>query len=162
MFVKKNKTKKISGFSSIEAVLSMSVFVLFLLLFISFLTYIIPKSEINNHIDALSSICEKQGGLTSLDINKFEEKFSNIKYIKESENPIIVTVTTDSGNDATNVTPLEEVGDNYIKRDSKEIIHLKVLIPSNSHFINTIISIFGGNNISDYYVFNAYMTSERY
>ena len=162
MFVKKNQIKKISGFSSIEIVLSMSIFILFLLLFISFLTYIIPKSEINSHVNTLSNICERQGGLTFSDINNFKEKLSNIEYIKNSEIPITVTAITNSDKDVTNVTPLNESGDNYVKRDSKEIIHLKVLIPSNSYFINVMTNIFGSNKVPNYYVFNIYMTSERY
>lgn len=154
--------KKKSGISSLEAVLGMSIFILFFLLFSSFLSYIIPKVEINRYSEALSSICERQGGLTESDINNFKDLLLNIEYIQKSGKPITVTAVTLDGQNVENVTPLGEIGDDYIKRDSKKIINLSILVPSNSNFINSMASVFGSDEVYDYYVFKTHIISERY
>lgn len=151
------------GSVSVEAVFAMSFFMIFFLLTIAFFTFMYPQISLQKEVSALATITERQGGLTELDIEEFRNSLQGYKFISDSPNSIIVEAeTSPSGILAIGVTPIGEEGENYISRDSKEIIRLKVKIPSNSGYLKRVGAVFGIKNVSDYYYFTEPVMSERY
>lgn len=152
-----------SGYVSIEAVFAMSVFIIFFLLSISFFAYLYPQSQLQGEVEVLSLLCQRQGGLTEDDIANFEDSLRKYSFIDQSDLPIVVTAkTSPSGFDAIGVTDLEDEGDNYVKRESKEIINLVVQIPANNGLLKNIAQFFGIDSVNDYYYYFEPVMSERY
>lgn len=152
-----------SGYVTIEAVLAMSFFVIVLFLSIGFFTYIYPQTTLQREIHTLATIAERQGGLTQTDIEQFKEKLNQYDFIRYAPSEIEVTaVTSESGIDASNVSPLGSSGTQYITRGSNEIINITVKVPANDGLIRPIAEFFNVTDLSDHYVLSESVMSERY
>jgi len=155
-------TKK-EGYVSIEAVIAMSFFLVVFFLTLGFFTYIQPHSTLQREVHTLATIAERQGGLTAEDIENFEIKLQSYRFIQDSSIPILITATTQPGDlDVSDVTPFGEEGEDYISRNSKEIITVTATLPSNSSMLKPLANFFGVETISDYYIISESVMSERY
>lgn len=154
--------KNKNGYLSIEAVVIIAIFMIFLLLFIAFYTYMFPQQQLQEEVKTLASVCERHGGLTATDISEFEDSLQKYQWVANSSLPIVVHAVTPDGTAATGVTPVGTEGTNYISRDSDKVITLLVQIPAYSHFLNGMMSVFNSKSIGDYYVFSYRVVSERY
>ncbi|MDF2880111.1 MAG: hypothetical protein K0R54_668 [Clostridiaceae bacterium] len=160
----KNKVKEKNGSVSVDAVISMTFFLLLFSLTLAFFVYLYPQISLQKEVSMLGNIAELQGGLTEEDITQFQSSLeNNFTYVANSEFPVIVTAIAEpSGTDATNVTPLGEIGNDYIKRGSKEIIRINIQVPANGKYLKAVANVFGVSDIKDYYVFSEPVMSERY
>lgn len=161
-FCKRGKPKR-KGYISIETVFATSFFLIFFLLVIGFFTYIHPKTILQQDVIALSQLAQRQGGLTLEDVENFQARIASYPFVDASEEDIVVTATTLSGNfDAIGVDGLDEAGDNYVKRDSKEFIQLTVIVPSNHSLLSSVANFFGADGVLSEYAFQTTFMSERY
>ena len=158
-FIKNRK----SGFVSIETVFAMSFFLIFFFLVIGFFTYVYPYSVLQREVHALATLAQKQGGLTLEDVQNFEDRVVQYRFVDISKEDIEVTaVAIPSNMEAIGIDSLDEAGNNYIKRDSKECIQLTVTIPSYNEVLTPIARFFGVNNVMERYTFRETFMSERY
>lgn len=158
-FIKNRK----SGFVSIETVFAMSFFLIFFFLVIGFFTYVYPYSVLQREVHALATLAQKQGGLTLEDVQNFEDRVAQYRFVDISKEDIEVTaVAIPSNMEAIGIDSLDEAGNNYIKRDSKEFIQLTVTIPSYNEVLTPIARFFGVNNVMERYTFRETFMSERY
>lgn len=158
-FIKNRK----SGFVSIETVFAMSFFLIFFFLVIGFFTYVYPYSVLQREVHALATLAQKQGGLTLEDVQNFEDRVVQYRFVDISKEDIEVTaVAIPSNMEAIGIDSLDEAGNNYIKRDSKEFIQLTVTIPSYNEVLTPIARFFGVNNVMERYTFRETFMSERY
>jgi len=157
------KKKWESGYISIEAVFAMSFFIATFILTLGFFTYVYPYTLLQKEVHVLATVAERQGGLTAEDVENFRDSLQKYLFMQNRVDDIEVNaVTSPSGLDAMNVTPLGESGDNYIKRESKEVIEIVVRIPSNNQMIKPVARFFGITDVSDYYTLTESVMSERY
>lgn len=164
----KKKLKNKKGFIAIESLIAISALLFFFVLFISFLSYTIPKISLEKEVQNLAQIAKKQGGLTdktsqpvNSDIELFKDTLEKMGYDKNSI--VIEAKTIPSGQMAIGVTPLNEEGNNYIKRDSKELIEITISIPADKSVFNVPLKFFGiKNNLSGVYYFREVIGSERW
>lgn len=165
-----NKIKKLlfkynnekDGYVSIETILVMTYVLIFFLLVVAFFTFEFSRTEIQKDVSTLSTICERQGGLTQDNIVNFKAKMKRYPFIKDSSFEISVTAVTDNGEDMTAVTPLNKDGNDYVSRSTTQIINLTIKIPSNSSFLSATTKILGVVGVNNYYVFYFPVMSERY
>lgn len=160
MFLKKIfKSRK--GFVSIESIFPITLVLIFIVFFVSLLSYNLPKITMEKEVQLLSQLCKIHGGLTEEDVNTFLERMKE-KGISADE--INITAVTEQSNlNAMGVSPMDSNDGNYIKRESGEIIEIKVEIPANKSVFNFVLKFFGiKNTISDKYVFREVVVSERW
>jgi hypothetical protein len=159
----KKKFKGQSGFVSIEAVFAMSVFLIVFMLVIGFFTFIHPYTTIQRDVQALTTLAERQGGLTNQDVQNFKDKLTSYSFVSESVRVIDVeAVTSESSTSAIGVDGLDVAGTNYISRDSKEFINITVTVPSNTKTLIPVLRYFNVSGITDKYTFQTSVMSERY
>jgi hypothetical protein len=129
------KNKK--GFVSIEAILATSTALMVVLVAIGFFTLIYPRVMLQMETHNLAQKAKIQGGLTTAitqpvdsDIEQFMKRMMELGYERDD---VEITATTKPGNyNAIGVTPLQVAGSNYVKRDSKEMIHIVIRVPANT------------------------------
>lgn len=165
--MKKYNIKYKKGFVSIEAILSTSVMIVVILVLIGFFTTLFPRIMLQIESRNLAQKAKIQGGLTDMtsmpigsDIERFKDRLVQIGYDRDS---IEIQGYTSPGNlDVIGVTPLDEDGDNYIKRGSNEIINIIVIVPANKS-ISAPLSFFGISDSTpkEYILFETVM-SERW
>ena len=163
-----NKLKNRKGFVAIEAVIVMSGVLFLLILFISFLSYTLPKVMLEKEVQALAQTAKIQGGLTNNtsqpvnpDIELFKDNLAKHGYNRDEI--VIEAKTIPSGMNAIGVTPLNESGTNYIRRDSKELIEITISIPADKSLFNEPLKFFGvKNTLSGVYTFKEVVGSERW
>lgn len=103
-------------------------------------------------MNVLTRQAQKNGGLTNENILDFKNRIEEYQFVKESDKPIVIEGRTiPSGYNVVGVN-----GNNYINRDSGEIMEITVKIPSD----NKILSKFTEKNI-DYYIFKSSVLSEK-
>lgn len=163
-----NRLKNSKGFVAIETVIVMSGVMFFLILFIAFFSYTTPRIMLEKEVQNLAQIAKIQGGLTdkssqpiNSDIELFKANLEKMGYDKDEIK--IEAKTIPSGAIATGVTPINQEGNNYIKRDSKELIEIIVEIPADKSSFDAPLKYFGIKNIlSDKYIFKEVVGSERW
>lgn len=163
-----NKIKDTKGFIAVEAVIVMAGLMFFILLFISFLSYTLPRVMLEKEVQSLAQIAKIQGGLTDIhsqplnsDIELFKDNLEKIGY--DRSKIIVQAKTIQSDMNAIGVTPLNEKGNNYIKRDSKELIEIIVSIPADKTHFDAPLRFFGvKNTLSGVYTFREVIGSERW
>lgn len=167
----KNFLRKISekkGFVSIETIIALSWVIFFFLLFVSIYAYNAPRIMLEKEVQNLAQIAKIQGGLTdptsepvNSDITKFKK---NLKVMGYEEEDITISAKTITGNqNAIGVTPINQTGTNYIKRDSKDLIEIVVIIKANNNLFTAPMNFFGlSNKISGQYTIREVVGSERW
>lgn len=167
----KNKLKvikKSKGFVAIETVIILSGVMFFILLFVSILTYNYPRIMLEKEVQILAQTAKIQGGLTDSksqpvhsDIELFKDRLEKMGYERDE---IEITAKTIPGNqNAIGVTPMNVEGSNYIRRDSKELIEITVIAPSNSNVFTSPLKYFGLKKaFSGKYVIREVVGSERW
>lgn len=162
------KLRNNKGFIAVESLIAVSALLFFFVLFVSFLSYTVPKISLEKEVQNLAQIAKKQGGLTdknsepnNSDIETFKNTLEKMGYDKSK---IIVTAKTiPSGQIAIGVTPLDGSGSNYVKRDSKELMEILISIPADKTLFNAPAKFFGIKNIvSGVYTFREVVGSERW
>lgn len=165
-FIKKLKEK--SGFVSIDTIISLSWVIFFFLLFVSIYAYSLPRIMLEKEVQHLAQTAKIQGGLTNeqsepknSDITRFKENLIAMGYKEED---ITVTAKTITGKaNAIGVTPINQEGDNYIRRDSKDLIEIVVEIKADKNLFTAPMKFFGlSNKISGQYTIREVVGSERW
>lgn len=163
MFLKNTK-----GFVAVETIIVMSGVLFFFILFISVVSYNIPRIMLEKEVQFLAQTAKIQGGLTdkvsqptNSDIELFKDRLQRMGY---DRNSITITAKTIPSNmSAIGVTPLNQNGSNYIKRDSKEHIEITVVIPSDRSLFSSPLNFFGlKQRAQNYYVIREVVGSERW
>lgn len=165
---KLNILNKRKGFVSIEAIIVLGVVMFFILFFLAILTYNYPRIMLEKEVQVLAQTAKIQGGLTDInsqpqnsDIELFKDRLEKMGYKRDE---IEITAITIPGNlNAIGVTPINQEGTNYIKRDSKELIEITVILPSNTNLFTAPIKYFGiKRGFSGKYVIREIVGSERW
>lgn len=165
---KLNLIKNSKGFVAIESIIAMSGVLFIILLFVSILCYNYPRIMLEKEIQPLAQTAKIQGGLTdetsqpaNSDIDMFKDRLSKMGYDKSK---IVVTAKTIPGNqNAIGVTPINSNGNNYIKRDSKQLIEVVVSVPADKGIFTAPLTFFGvKNTLNDRYVVREVVGSERW
>ena len=138
------------GFVSIEAIIATTTALMVVLVAIGFFTLIYPRVMLQIETHNLAQKAKIQGGLTTVisqpvdsDVELFLKRMEDIGYERED---VKITATTKPGNyNALGVTPLYEGGSNYVKRDSKEMIHIVIEVPANTS-INAPLGFFNSDS----------------
>lgn len=160
--------KNRKGFVSIEAIIATSTALMVVLIAIGFFTMIYPRVMLQMETHNLAQKAKIQGGLTNeisqpvdSDIELFKNRLVQLGYDKDK---IEITATTKPGNiNAIGVTPLKDSGSNYVKRESKELIHIVIRVPANTS-IKAPLSFFGnnGSSVTEKYTIVETVMSERW
>lgn len=162
------KIKGKSGFVSIETIIALSWVVFFFLLFVSIYAYNMPRIMLEKEVQHLAQTAKIQGGLTdstsepvNSDITRFTENLIAMGY---DEDDISISAKTITGNqNAIGVTPINQSGSNYIKRDSKDLIEIIVVIKAKKNLFTAPLNFFGlSNKISGQYTIREVVGSERW
>lgn len=136
--LKKQKYLKIiknqHGFVAVEAILSMSVFVVMVVFVILLCAYQIPKIGLENQVQSLCEVAKMQGGLTNEestgsnnnDIDNFVNKLQNEGFDKNGIN--IRLTTSKSKINAIGVSPINSSEQIYVKRSDLDPMTLRVEI----------------------------------
>ncbi|MBP1308697.1 hypothetical protein JOD82_001717 [Paenibacillus sp. 1182] len=164
-FIKKylSHLTKESGFISIETIFAMSFVIIVFFLCLGFFTFVQPYTKLDREVHVLSQLAQRQGGLTLDDVQLFKERVSEYSFVNLSDGIIHVDAHTMPGDrDVIGVTGLEEAGDEYVRRDEKELIQLVVTIPSHNEILKPVATFFGVSGVSDKYTFKEVFMSDRY
>lgn len=152
-----------SGFVSIETIWAMTFFLLAFFLLIGFYTFIRPYTTIGRDVHDLSVLAQRQGGLTIEDVDNFKAKLAEYPFVDESKGEIEINAYTTPGDmDAIGVDGLDEAGDYYVKRDSKEFIDIVVRVPAYNEVLTPIVRVFNATGVPQTYTFKETVMSERY
>lgn len=152
-----------SGYVSVESVFAMSFFLVVFILCLGFFTFVQPFTTLQREVHALSTLAQRQGGLTVDDISRFEDRISEYQFVDANKGGIEISAFTIPGDiDALGIDGLEDVGDNYVKRDTNEMIQLVVSVPSNNTLLAPVANFFGVGGILEKYTFKETFMSERY
>lgn len=143
---------KKDGFVAIEVILFSSFIIALLVCLIGIFAYIYPVFRLQYDMNILTRQAQKNGGLTSENIMNFEDRIGEYSFVSESGKPVIIEGETIPSK--RNIIGINN--NNYIDRDSGEIMGIVVKIPSD----NRILSRFTEKNI-DYYVLKSFVLSER-
>lgn len=155
------------GFVSIETIFASVLMFMIIFLAIGFFNLFYPKLIIAKEVHALVQKAKIQGGLTdsssqavNSDIELFKKALQNAGF---DPSKIEITAKTEPGNiNAIGVTPYGEEGDNYIKRDSKELIVITVKVPADQ-FIRGPLAFFRADSSKlQYHIFQETVMSERW
>ena len=159
MFLKKIfKSRK--GFISIESMLPITLVLIFIVFFVNLISYNLPKITMEKEVQLLSQLCKIHGGLTEEDVDIFLKRMEEKGVSADKIN--ITAVTEQSNLNAMGVSPIHSNDGHYIKRESGEIIEIKVEIPANKSVFNFVLNFFRiKNTVSDKYVFREVVVSER-
>ncbi|TCJ98255.1 UNVERIFIED_ORG: hypothetical protein BDK47_11841 [Anoxybacillus amylolyticus] len=160
MSKRKGLSKK-DGYVSVETVFAISIFLVFFLLVLGFFTYIYPYTVLQRDVYVLGTIAARQGGLTQEDIDQFKERLTRYPFLVHTDQVQVSVYVDGSLQDAANVTPLGEEGGNYVTRESKDLISIKVRVPANGELLRAAAKFFGVGGISDEYVFWETVASYR-
>lgn len=164
-----SKIKNSKGYVAIESIIVMSGLIFFLLLFVSFLCYTLPKIMLEKEVQTLAQIAKIQGGLTdkvsqpvNSDIELFKANLDKMGF--DISQVVIQAKTIPSGFNAIGVTPINsKTGTNYVKRDSKELIEIIIKVPADKSLFDSPLKFFGiKNTLSGVYTFREVVGSERW
>lgn len=150
------------GFAAIEAVFVMTFFILFLSLGLAFFLLIHSYGQIQQETHALATLAERQGGLTTTDVEQFQGRLAEYSFIGLPEDVKVQAKGMRSGTDATVVDPIGTPNGYYIKRDSNDLIEIVVTTPSNGNILNGIAGVLGVGNAVSHYQIKEVIYSERY
>lgn len=124
--IKLLKNKK--GFVSIETVIAISFCLMFFIFVVEFFNYIYPTINLQIETHTLTQKAKVQGGLTNTDILNMKQKLKEKGF---DETKVLVSAKTKT-KDVSNVTPMNQEGTNYVKRDSDEEIIIRVEVPAST------------------------------
>ncbi|ADO59465.1 hypothetical protein [Paenibacillus polymyxa] len=155
--------KKESGFISIETIFAMSFVIIVFTLCLGFFTFVQPYTQLDREVHVLAQLAQRQGGLTMDDVQFFKERVSAYSFVNLSDGLIQVDAhTIPDDRDVIGVTSLDEAGDEYVRRDEKELIQLVVTIPSHNDILKPVARFLGVSDVSDHYTFKEVFMSDRY
>ncbi|WP_242249215.1 hypothetical protein [Bacillus cereus group sp. BfR-BA-01328] len=163
-----NILRRIRGFVSIEAVVSMSAILIVVFLGIGFISYMYPKLTLEKEVHLLAQKAKVQGGLTNQqsepinsDLEIFYKKMQEKGYKREDVKVVAKTYT--GGLNCIGVTPINGEGLNYIKKDSKDPIEITVTLPANKQGLLGAFAFFNyKDKTSNVYIFKETVMSERW
>lgn len=156
------------GFIAIETILIMGIVMFFLMFFLSVLTYNYPRIMLEKEVQTLAQIAKIQGGLTDetslpgdSDVERFKEQLARMGF--DPETITIEAYQLPSGGSAMGVTPLDGVGDTYVKRDSRELIEIVVTAPATNFIFDAPMKFLGvDTEVENAYVIREVVGSERW
>lgn len=153
--------RKKGGYVSIEAVISMSFFMIFFFLLLSFYLFVHPYTMMGRDVHALSVLAERQGGLTTENIETFKERIAE-SYSFVEHDSVEVYLETSSGKVPISDDLLDEDSESYIRRESGDLMTLSVSTNSNNFSLSGIAQYFGISKSIERYSFKEVVYSERY
>lgn len=150
------KNKK--GYISIEAIISYSLLLMFLLLIIAFFTYGFSGVTMADQSYQLRKVATEHGGLRTIDIETFISHVNNVGYMQDKSVPIEIYLEDENGNSYLNIDETS-----YLSSDEDKTLTLKINIPANNDFLDVVLLGFDVSDITgDYYSFSYLVQSERY
>lgn len=153
--------KKKDGFVAIETIFSLVPVVIFILILIGMFAIMYPRIMLQYEVGSLTQTAKVQGGLTNDDTQRFLDRMDRIGY--DSGDVSITAFTEPSGYNLVGVTPIGEDGDNYLRRDSDELIVVQIEIPR-KRGITAPLSAIGSSNadVLETHVVTESVRSERW
>lgn len=165
----KNKLTNKKGFMSIEAIMSMAVVLMVVVLSIGFFTYMIPRQAIEEEVHLLGRIAKMEGTLTVTDVGEFQKNMVDRNLAKD-ENEVTVEIFKE--NTSGTVSTLLPLGTKVSRGDRESFNHvesyvvLKVVatVPAKKTGVVGALNFFNVNSdgLSDKYVFSERIMSEYY
>jgi hypothetical protein len=172
----KNKLANKKGFMSVEAIMSMAVVLMVVVLGIGFFTYMIPRQAIEEEVHLLGRIAKMEGRLTSDDVEHFrnnmikrglatEDNRSEVKVevLKESTSGEVSEKVIIS-EDGERVMRGEKIKINGVDSPHYAVLHVVATVPAKKEGIVGALGFFNVNSdgLSDNYVFSERIMSEYY
>lgn len=163
----KNNIFNKDGYIGVEATIIMPFVLIFLLMFISLIVYQYPKIMLEQEVQYLAQTAKIQGGLTDeysepfgSDIDKFKDRIEKRGFNRDEIE--VIARTVDGHVNAIGVTPINSTGDNYIKRNEKELIEIIVRVTPVQTFDGPLAFFGSSGALSKPYVIREVVGSERH
>ena len=172
------RVRREDGSFSIEAVLGMSAILMITFLGIAYFTYLLPRQMITQEVQVLTQTAKMQGGFTHGDIEWFVERMEDrgidgdeieVESVAERRNAEGEMVYQRDVSQVEDLSVGFVGGDrhegslSYSPRNGKEVITIRVSVPSNNNFINAVSRYWSGDASSlGNYVFRETIMSERW
>ena len=176
---KKNILKNQKGAMAVEGVLTMSVVLFLVVTILGWYTYLLPRQGLEKQVHLLAQKAKIQGGLTATpklmnnqftnlspddlatDVGIFIQTLANMGHDVSKIKVTCETVT--SKTNCLGVTPYKAPGDNYVKRDGLEVMHISVEIPTKTSLLAMSKAFFGTQGpLPSVYKFSESVMSERW
>lgn len=145
--IKNNK-----GFISIESIIPLTIIVFIFVIIIELFNFLYPTITLQIETHTLTQKAKIQGGLTPTDINNMKLTLQK----KGFDISKVQIVAKTNSRDVSNVTPLNQTGTNYIKRNSGDEITIKIIVPADTN-VNGWLLGFGSKSFSK----NTHVIEER-
>lgn len=155
------RTKKSDGYVAIESVLSMTVFFIILVAMIGLFLAVYPRMVLLQEMHSITRLAELQGGLTTENVQFYENRIGEFGFISDSS-PIELTAVTESGVDASAIDGKGVKNPFYIKREDLDAIYVTLEVPIQTNLLDAALDFFGVSNRIKPYVFQELVYSERY
>lgn len=172
MKVKKlQKMKRLDekGFMSIEAIMSMAVVLMVVVLGIGFFSYMIPRQAIEEEVHLLGRVVKMEGSLKQADIRGFQDNMVARGMAEEpSEIDVKLYYESTAGKCTTPMSTSDVVsrGDEFVcgGGTSYKVLRVVATVPAKKNGVAGALSFFGvdGGLLADEYVFQERIMSEHY
>lgn len=177
------------GFMSLDAIISMGVVLMVIILGIGFFTYMMPKQAIESEVNLLGRMAKMNGGLTAKDVTDFQDKLvrergytkENIKVdmVLKNSSGVVTTYKNKAGltvnpkaitckstaytTTSQGCTDAQKATALYVNRAAQLIMEIRVETPANKKGLLGAFGFFGmgDDSLSDTYVFKERIMSER-
>lgn len=157
------KNKK--GGLTIEALPALALALFVMITAIGWFTYLTPRQNLEKQVHILAQKAKIQGGLTNSGTNNDLSLFLSVLESKGvNKSKVVVTCKTKPSNkNCLGVNGLNSSGTNYIKRNSLEMMVIRVEVPTSPRLLKMSQVFFGGrSSIPDKYIFEESVLSERW
>lgn len=161
MRVPSNQFKRKDGAISIDAVLSLSVVLMIFIALLGLFLAIYPRIMLLQEMHSITRLAEMQGGLTSENIQFFEERIGDYGFVSNSAG-VEIKVVTESGLNAGEIDEKGTENPFYIKREDFDAMQVFLNVPVDNSVLKSALSFFSVNGELGDYGFQEIVYSERY
>lgn len=172
------KIQNPQGFFTLEAIIATAGLLMITFLFIAYFVYLVPRQSISPYVHTLAQAAKIQGGITdessepgNSDVERFLKEMKKMGFDSERiQIKVSTTRLNENGKEVevslVGVEPLKEGYKEhslYSHRNSKELIKVEVIVPSDRSMVDGMVRFFGKQNsgLKDYY-FKETVMSERW
>lgn len=157
------------GFMSIEAIMSMSVVLMVIVMGVSVFSYMIPRQAIEEDVHLLGRIAKMEGTLSEAHKAEFQDKMVD-RGLAEKRADVKVEVIKESTSGLCPATLTQDTrvqrGDKYTIGDctgSYSVIKIVASVPAKTNGVSGALGFFGVSSpLSEDYVFEERVMSEYY
>lgn len=169
----KGNKKKLNqkGFMSIEAIMSMSVVLMVIIMGVSIFTYMIPRQAIEEDVHLLGRIAKMEGTLSETHRNEFKDQMVD-RGLADTRTDVKVELYKESTSgectELLNSSLQVQRGEKYPSGsgcdDSYVVLKIVAEVPANKSAVTGALEFFGVNSspLSNDYVFEERVMSEYY